>query len=347
MDGDFDRQFDQLPAKIRVLSLQGRYNQQLPVSMFSLKYLEEIYFGEFFNQEIKTSCLPKRSLKKLDFVKYGKSCCFNQSLAHLPLSLRWLRLCSSYKRSLSHLPSNLEYLKIGSKLTSHIVESLDMLPVMLQELNMKDLKIADYTFKSFPSYLKKLVLPTQYDRDLPQLPSKLEEIQFGECYNQRIKSFPVALTKISFGHMYDQELPPLPPRLEYLSFHSADTSSRSQFNQVISEYPPTLAHLRLSDQYTQTLNTLPQSLQYLYVGREFNDSITSLPSHLVELKFHKDSKYNKPLPPLPESLKTLILGNSFNEPLPPILPQSLKKLHTGRAFSHQRNNLSPSVHYTN
>ena len=201
-------------------------------------------------------------------------------------------------------------------------------------LNQDTIKIFKFTPENIDilhnqTNITKIVL-YQYDYEEDplsiNLPDTIKSIDFKDscAFNQQLFKLPRDLEVLILHEEYDYPLPnPLPVNLKYL-----DLGYR--FNHQILELPNNLTCLIMSNDYTQDLPIFPDTLTKLVIGNDFSDfnkSILSLPSSLLEFKIG-DTYGCYPLPePLPPNLQKLTLGKEYNHPLSNNLPDTLQELY--------------------
>ena len=117
-----------------------------------------------------------------------------------------------------------------------------------------------------------------------------------------------------------------------------------QFNQQITNIPPTFTHITFGFNFNQPIDSLHEGLQYLKLGYEFNYPIDSLPSTLIHLNMESCAKFNYPIDMLPSSLQYLSLGNAFKQPMD-MLPSNLLDLKLCSCYYLPLLNLPESLKY--
>lgn len=241
---NYDKNFLNLPPKLKVIRFSNSFNQKLPELPSTL---EEIHFGSQFNHPINN--LPSE-LKKLSL---GKE--FNQELYNLPIGLKHLsiRVEKLITLDLSNLPESLEYLNIVSHTIDNHNTNSELLSNLLSNLpnGLKNLAVSNsdyYNLDNLPDSIECLSL-----FNLTKIPNKFPSsaknltIEFGtvvpnpnnmmldlsntnivmlvlssKSYNQRRKLiFPENLEILVFDNDYYNFIT-LPTKIKYLFFGSGN-----------------------------------------------------------------------------------------------------------------------------
>ena len=122
--------------------------------------------------------------------------------------------------------------------------------------------------------------------------SGIQQIKFGDNFNQDINNLPNSIIYLTFGWYFDQDVSKLPNRLAHLTFTGC-------FDQEMHNLPNSLTHLTFSWDFNQDVSNLPNSLTHLIFGYEFNQDVSQLPKSITCLKFSEwsYSRFNHNLNP--------------------------------------------------
>jgi hypothetical protein len=282
-----------LPPKINKIELTSSEF----IELNNLPNTLEILILNIRKVNITLDYLPS-SLKILhlfDFTELGID------LYSLPPLLEEFILCSS-KLNLNFdcLPANLKILK----LPVYYYKKINTIPIFLQELKISlDFNFLE-DFKICPN-LKKLTIGFSNQNhtnkisnfDLTQIPETVEELGFGDNFNQKLIDLPKNLKKLTFGFNFKFYADNLPDSIEYLTFGY-------NFNNYVSKYPSGLKYLKFGRNFSQCIDNLPEGLVGLFVNERFHQPINKLPSTLEILEFNKLAEYNCDLLCIPDSALT-------------------------------------------
>jgi hypothetical protein len=252
----------------------------------------------------------------------------NVSLDSLPSSLETLIIVGKYTGQLNNLPFGLKKLYVPNNYDWTIFN----LPTSITELmiNLKYTKLLDLfdNANKFKYNLKILKIGYQYNQhssltsnfNLESIPSTVEELEFGDEFNQELKYLPKNLKKLIFGFNFKYPIGQnvLPDTIEHLVF-------RYNFNNRITRYPDNLKYLKFGRNYSQRLDNLPAKLIHLVINERFHEKIQNLPPSLRILEFDDLAEFNEELE-LPDSLEILILGKYFRSRKLKNIPNGLKKI---------------------
>jgi hypothetical protein len=197
---------------------------------------------------------------------------------------------------------------------------------------------------NWPPLIENIVFGNQFNQRLHKFPSSVTKVKFGNNFNQTISIniFPSIMFLIEFGQCYDQRLQMnvLPYELDTLIF--GDNYNKKVEHDVLS---PLLKKLIFGYAFNQIINVgvLPNSIETLAFGTMFNKMLYEnvLPKNLKHLDFGDFYDCIINLNILPEGLVRLTFGWKYDNYIKNItLPMSLKKLTLGRMLN---NNIDKSV----
>ena len=182
-------------TNLRVLTFGNNFNKSLDNSLLDLVNLEELTFSKYFNQPLGDSLSNLVNLRVLTFGEH-----FNQpvddSLSNL-VNLRKLTFGHWFNQPLTDLLSNLVY---------------------LDELSL------GYDFNQpimIPDGIKKLTLNCDSQSIIDYLPSNIEELVLGDCFNLELNDLPNSIKKIKIiNEFYNKKLNNLPNQIKTLEISS-------------------------------------------------------------------------------------------------------------------------------
>jgi hypothetical protein len=317
-----------LPPNLKKLKLYSCEN----ISLENLpNTLETLDISCFSNQTNLLDYLPA-SLKSLNIklthvmksvmVKNDSSVGYMQlGFNSLPSGLENLRIIGQYDGELNCLPIGLKILHLSSGYDKEI----KIIPKNLQELRIPlDYKYID-NFKVCTG-LKRIIIGFRNKNhcknisnfNLKTIPESVEEIEFGDNFNQSLDYLPSNIKKITFGFNFCPFIINLTNSIEHLEFGY-------NFNGSIHKYPSNLKYLKFGRNFNQPINNLPEGLTSLLINERYNSVINKLPSTLEILEFDNFAEYNSDIICIPDSVNTIILGkymgnNKIN------IPKYLKKI---------------------
>ncbi|KAK5574850.1 hypothetical protein RB653_010104 [Dictyostelium firmibasis] len=303
------------------LVLGESFNQ--PIDFQQLVNLKTLVFGNFFNQALKPTQLPK----SLTYLEFGHA--YNQKIPYgvLPTSLETLKLGPSFnkmifsKQSKRKRSSSLFFKLLPSFKTEcdeNKCKSKKKHNHQQQPNHQEEEENDDKTLKN----LKVLELGEYFNgklKSLGKLPNSLESIRFGGIFNQKLSNMSklTSLKSLRFGRLFNQNIDSLPPFLTSISFSF-------HFNSEIKEssIPPTLKKIVFGYMYNRPIGFLKSTnVESITFGHNFDQPFVC-------------EKTNQSL--LPESLTYLDLREStrFDQPFdkPNSLPPKLKSLHLFKRY---------------
>ena len=297
--------FENLPNTLEILDIACLSNQTnlLDYLPSSLKCLN-IRITQVFKSVINP---PPYPILSFDSVPSGLESLkiigqYDGELNCLPACLKILHLPPLYINEIKNIPKNLEELKIPFK-----YEHMDKL--QHQTCSLKKI-IIGFSNKSHSKNISKF--------DLETIPKSVEEIEFGDDFNQSLENLPPNVKKITFGFNFKPPSIILNDSIEYLEFGY-------DFNGIIEKYPLNLKHLKFGRNFNQNIINLPEGLISLIINEHFCSSINNLPSTLQILEFNEYAEYAKNIQYIPDSVHTIFLSkymqkNKIN------IPKNLKNI---------------------
>ena len=327
-------ELNNLPDKLEILDLTKLYEQiaqlkNIPVGLKKL-YLNDTYSYTLDNlpntleyltitnkkYSSQLDCLPE-SLIVLELVLDNNKL----SLDLLPTNITTLKLSGKYNRKLTNLPTKLKILYLPNNYT----ESIDNLPKSIEELKIG----IRYNYLNKFKHLDLKKIHIGYNRRigsnnlssfiLDSIPNTIEEIIFGNEFNQNLVSLPKNLKKLVFGYNFNKCIcaGELPNTIEDLKFGC-------EFNNKICGYPSNLKYLKFGQNYNQEIKNLPDTVIHLKIGERFMEKIMSLPACLEILEFDINSEFLGDLEIIPNSVHTIYLSRYYNDRIN--IPKKLAKI---------------------
>ena len=252
----------------------------------------------------------------------------------------------------SHLPASLMRLTLSEGFQQHM-DSVAW-PSRLEELNLDCVYVSDAAPERsaaaaaaaaacLPAGLKRLRMDLNFHQSVqdvvPLLPEALQELSFGDRFNQRLDGVTrwPRLIKLAFGGSFNQAIEDghasFPPELQQLRLGSS-------FNQPIVSvaWPASLQELTFSDQFNQPISSAcwPEELRALEFGRAFNRPFSSYgkavrwPKKLTRLRMGKNFRQSVDDFILPASLVELELAEGCQQELEGVAwPEGLKTVTVG------------------
>jgi hypothetical protein len=174
---------------------------------------------------------------------------------------------------------------------------------------VKEFNFCDFDAAALPDSITVLKLPHGLASYSGHIPTQLEVLDTGYCFNSPLSALPATLKELYIKRraddtqQYEHELGELPDGLKVL--HVANMT------HSLGVLPDTLEVLHCTN-HSHELGMLPISLKVLKIeGSNFNHSLGLLPDGLVELDLSTAVDFQQPLGVLPQSLKTIKLHGNY------------------------------------
>jgi hypothetical protein len=302
----YDNIFNNLPSKLKTLKLNYYYEdplENLPNTLENLdvtcrithKNLLDYLPSSLKNLIVRINSYSSITNSKLNFDSLPSTLeclkilgLYDGELNCLPQKLKILHLPSEFKNEIINVPGKLEELKIPIKY--NFLEKIVFNCVGLKKI------IIGFSNKSHCNY--------QSDFDLTKIPKSIEEIIFGDNFNQVLCELLPNLKKITFGFNFNQysiNFDCLSQNISYIEFGY-------NFNGFVEQYPKNLKHLKFGRNFNKSIDNLPEGLVSLSIGEFFNILISKLPSTLEILEFDYFSGYSFDIEIIPDSTHTIIFS---------------------------------------
>jgi hypothetical protein len=314
---------DNLPLGLKKLSLPNIYSYELDNLPFGLESLSLSTNNDF---QPNLSYLPESLIDLTIYVKHHMI-----NLDNLPNNLVKLAIIGNYPGTFDNLPRGLKILHLPQYfqmypynfLIRNVPNGLEELKIPIEYIYLKNIYTNDTKNQI---KLKKLIIgdtetiianKSNSSFDLSSIQNTIEELEFGNEFNQILTYLPSNLKKLKLGFNFNRKIfhSSLPDSLEELEFGY-------NYNQSIQKYPPNLKILKFNRNFSSNLTNLPENLIRLEINERFMGKLTNLPQTLQILRFNEYCEFNENLV-LPDSLEILELGRKFHSKLSSI-PKSLK-----------------------
>ena len=243
--------------KDKTIEFADEYNEVVDVSLLTLNGIENIVFGEFFNQSVDNLVVGIKSIffghefnQTVDnlpvgllYVEFGYE--FTQTINNLPNSIthlifRW----GLFRRAISHFPENLKYLVFGEYYNEKVI-------LQKRAVEVEQEEEAENMIHPFGRHIPRCACIKQDCLEC------VETIEFGNYFNQELKILD-CVKSVKFGDRYNQKLENLPDCIEKIEFGK-------HFNQEINDLPDSIVELVLPEDYSKEITRLPASLKRLRV----------------------------------------------------------------------------------
>ena len=302
--------FNNLPCKLKTLSTNQYFDNtlnNLPNTLENLAITCSMTNIELLNY------LPS-SLKKL-IVKISQQLMNTNSentnsklnFDSLPSTLECLIILGFYDGELNCLPQKLKILHLPSEFKNEIInipEKLEELKIPIDYNFLENFKYCNELKKIFIGFSNKSHYNFQSHFDLTKIPKSIEEIVFGDDFNQTLYELPQNLKKITFGFNFN----PYSINFDCSSQNISYIEFGYNFNGFIEQYPKNLKHLKFGRNFNKSIDNLPEGLVSLSIGEFFNILISKLPSTLEILEFDYFSGYSFDIEIIPDSTHTIIFS---------------------------------------
>jgi hypothetical protein len=276
-----------LPEKLKNITFGTKFNLPLPEVCFPSS-IRNISFGDNFNQIIRVGELPE-GVRRLSFgIRYTVPL-FGHTL---PRSLIFLefRPGGTYNHPLCRMPSTLRYIDFGDTYT----HKLPYTP-RLQEIRFGALGDFNRSLQHITPAIHTIHMSFSFNRSLSCLTyTSLHTLIIGDMYNTPIGQnvLPDSLRHLCFGEEFNHPFAHgvLPEKLETLIF-----TRFSMFNHPITHVlPKSICHLAFGYKFNQPVEHLPPNIHTIIFGRDFNFTLTNLPSSLCRLELYPTYGHTRP-----------------------------------------------------
>ena len=295
VNNSFTQSLSYLPESLKELIIsQKNDNNVMEYYKFNnlASLLKEFKEFEYENNSYTQSFsyLPM-SLKKLKIISHINDNMVNINCDHLPNKLEKIFLCGNINSEFNNLPRNLKILHLtqfNNIMIHNLPDGIEELKIPINYKYLKEIFSSTNTVKF--KKLKKLIIGfnlKSHSRssslfDLESIPDFVEEIVFGDNFNQKITYLPQGVKKITFGFNYNYSIGSgdLPDSIEHLEFGY-------NFNKTIDKYPSNLKILKFNSNYLSSVENLPDGLLELEINVRFKDMLSKLPTTLVIIRYNK------------------------------------------------------------
>lgn len=328
---EYNFELDTLPLGLEILTIRIHHDTQYNLCYLpeSLRELCVIGLGtkmDFSNLPVGLEKFEMDTPRIENSTEYTQNN-FQTLLSNLPRGLKTLYLpYVDFNLQIHNIPPKLQELRIPINFNKNFISNilkLDTLePIRIKKLFIGRTNSYNYTGSGYePIFL--------FDCNFCAIPDFIEEIVFGNDFNEPPTYLPPNLKKITFGNTFNKKIAKsiIPNSVEEMGFGN-------QYNYPLPEYPSSLKILRLGRNFTRNLTNLPVGLKELELGEKFYGKLI-LPEGLEVLKFDMRGEFFQDLI-LPDTIKIIELGNGYKGKLIN-LPKSLESI---KYNSHGKNHIN-------
>jgi hypothetical protein len=281
--------------KDKTIEFVDEYNEVVNVSLLSANGIENIVFGELFNQSVDNLVVGIKSIvfghefnqnvdnlpEGLEMIEFGSL--FNQPVDSLPASIKRVVFGGNFNQTVDKLPAGLLYVEFGYEFT----QSIDNLPDSITHLIFRW---------------------GLFRRTISHFPENLTHLVFGEYYNEKVilqkRGVEVEPEEevSSVIHQFGQHI----PRCACIKQDCLECIQNIEFGNYFNQELKVIdcvKSIKFGDRFNQKLENLPDCIEKIEFGKEFNQEINDLPDSITDLVLPED--YSKEITRLPASLKRL------------------------------------------
>lgn len=321
--------------KLRYTIKQTVYNNQPELYDYHLKKwycIDEL--GEYSN-------IPK----SVDTIIYNWDCCHDNEITQWPKNVRYLNL-GTYDLPLNILPEKLEILKFLQDMTYPLTKlplSLKYLRMcsyyykhdidIRYLINLEKVLLLgkmNVNIDKLPDSVLHISLGNYYNKPITKLPSSLTHLSIGNKFNHSLLNLP-KLKTLHLGRNFNKHLTNLPETLETLTINQREYTYTGFNSEII--FPDNLKLFKLSTYIYNKNLVLNNKLETLCIKCEHFNMKLDLPETLKILDMSKCNNYNQKLQ-LPSKLEVLKMNNSYSEKFD-YLPNILRILILGSGYNHK------------
>jgi hypothetical protein len=286
---------DMYSIKDKTIEFVDEYNEVVDIALLTANGIENIVFGEFFNQSVDNLVVGIKS------IVFGHE--FNQSVDKLPEGLETIEFGSLFNQAVDSLPASVKRIVFGGNFN----QSVDKLPVGLLYVEF------GYEFtqsiNNLPDSITHLIFRWGlFRRGISHFPENLKHLVFGEYYNEK-----VILQKRAVEVEPEEEVAsviyPFEQHIQRCACIKQDCLEcvetiefGNYFNQEL-RIIDCVKSVKFGDRFNQKLENLPDCIEKIEFGKDFNQEINNLPDNITDLVLPED--YSKEITQLPASLKRL------------------------------------------
>lgn len=156
---------------------------------------------------------------------------------------------------------------------------------------------------------------TNFNKNIDNLPKKLEILIMNDDFNQKIDHLPPNLYRLHLGKHFNQPVVFLPNNLLTVYFGS-------DFNRSIDNLPPNLDKLHLSHNFNKRVDHLPKKLITLILDEDFDQPIDNLPDSIESLILLSDC-FSYKITKFPKNLKIFSIYKDYNMHISNVSPNTV------------------------
>lgn len=160
---------------------------------------------------------------------------------------------------------------------------------------------------NIPHNITNVQFCTEFNKDILQyLHSNVEQIAFGNEFNNSVFNLPQFLINLQFGEKFNQDVKNLPTGLKRLVFGQ-------NFNNPVEYLPDGLEILSFGMCFNQDISQLPNSIKFISFGCHFSKSINNLSTNqnLEQIVFSPSSQFNSDIKCLPPNIKLISFPSKY------------------------------------
>lgn len=278
----------------------------------------EVSFGTKFDQPIT----DKTFYSSVKIVTFGEN--FNQPIDILEDSnIECLIFDGFYKGKITKYPKNLKRLVINNGLMYKlenipVLESLNIngnynFPLNLKE-GLKEISITDSNFNQSIDNLPDSITTIQivsgdFNYDIQKLPKNLKNLVIYSDYDGRIYQLPDNIEYLSL--LVDDDV------LEECSFTEKSRLKYISYNwfteDMFNRLPDSITTAKITCGGVTKINKFPKNLKYIELSHDFDDDLCNFPDYITTIVYPFDSGSKiKSFTKVPKSLKKIYLPRSYN-----------------------------------
>lgn len=169
--------------------------------------------------------------------------------------------------------------------------------------------ITEFVVTNIPVNIKTIVLDDIFNKDLfPYLHPNIQNILFGQFFNQPVDNLPANIKNIQFSSEFSQPIDNLPNGIKRIQFGY-------NFNYPVDMLPESVEYIGFGNSFNHPVNNLPNGIKFIRFGQCFNQPIDMLPDSVTTIIFSPRSNFSYPIEKFPSNIKTIKFGWGFRENL--------------------------------
>jgi hypothetical protein len=296
---------DMYSIKDKTIEFSEEYNEVVDIALLTVNGIENIVFGEFFNQSVD-------NLVGIKSIVFGHE--FNQTVDKLPDGLEAIEFGSLFNQEVDSLPTSVKRIVFGGNFN----RSVDKLPAGL--LYVEFGYEFTQTINNLPDSITHLIFRWGLFRQpISHFPENLKHLVFGEYYNEKVvlqKRAVVIEPEEAVEDITESVIHPFGhiPRCACIKQDCLECVETIEFGNYFNQelrIIDCVKSVKFGDRFNQKLVNLPDCIEKIEFGKDFNQDINDLPDSIVDLVLPED--YSKEITRLPASLKRLrVYKNNYS-----------------------------------